>query len=225
MIAIIPARGGSKGLPGKNIRDLNGIPLIAHTIEAALKSKKISRVILSTDCERIANIGKQFGAEVPFFRPAHLASDTARAIDTYIHTLDELLKNEGLNVKEVIVLQPTSPFRTFIDIDNSINLFYEKNADSVISFCEEIHPVTWHKYLNDDGSLVPIFKENIRNRQEERKSYFPNGAIYVFKRSILEAGKYYTPKTYAYIMSRESSVDIDTLEDFEYAEFLASKSK
>ena len=222
MIAIIPARGGSKGLPGKNIRLLNGKPLIAHTIEAALNSKKISRVILSTDDPEIAVIGKQYGAEVPFLRPAYLASDTAKAIDTYIYTLNKLFETEGLEIKEFSVLQPTSPFRTAQHIDESIKLFYSKNADSVISFCEEHHPIVWHKHINSEGKISPIFDERINNRQDEKKSYYPNGAIYLFKKSNLQIGKYYTDNTYAYVMSRQSSIDIDTLEDFKYAEFLSS---
>lgn len=225
MIAIIPARGGSKGLPGKNIKMLRGKPLIAYTIEVALKSKYITRVILSTDDEEIAKVGLSYGAEVPFLRPDFLATDTALAIDVYKYMLDRLEKAENLKIEEFIVLQPTSPLREFSDINTAIKLFKEKNADSVISYCEEHHPIRWHKYLTNDNRIVPIFSnEQVQNRQAERPSYYPNGAIYVFKkRIIVEEKTYYTDASYAIIMSRKNSVDIDTLEDFEYAEFLLNK--
>ncbi|PTX42609.1 N-acylneuraminate cytidylyltransferase/CMP-N,N'-diacetyllegionaminic acid synthase [Christiangramia gaetbulicola] len=223
MIAIIPARGGSKGLPGKNIRLLDGKPLIAYTIEAAKNSKYISRLILSTDDPEIAAVGKQYGAEVPFLRPEYLASDTAKALDAYLYTIDKIFELEGLEITEFIVLQPTSPFRIGRHIDESIQMFNTKNADSVISFCEEQHPIVWHKYVDDEGKISSIFDERIRNRQDEKKTYFPNGAIFIFKKSILQQGQYYTENTYAYVMSRQSSIDIDTLEDFKYAEYLISK--
>src|SRR5699024_5514424 len=135
MIAIIPARGGSKGLPGKNIRLLNGKPLISYTIIEALNSEKISRVIVSTDDTQIAEIAIQYGAEVPFLRPDYLSTDTSKAIDNYTYTI-ERLNDEGVNLAPInnfVVLQPTSPLRTRNDIDKAINLFYEKKADSVIS--------------------------------------------------------------------------------------------
>lgn len=223
MIAIIPARGGSKGLPGKNIKLLNGKPLIAYAIEAALKSKHIDRVIVSTDDEEIARVSKQFGAEIPFMRPDFLASDTAQAVDNYIYTIDRLEKETNQLIDAFVVLQPTSPLRIAEDIDGAIELFHEKNADSVISYCPEAHPVTWHKYLDDEGRFVNIFDDNIRNRQANRVSYYPNGAVYVFRTSIIRERKYYTEKSYAYIMSRERSVDIDFIEDFEYAAFLLSR--
>jgi CMP-N,N'-diacetyllegionaminic acid synthase len=220
MLAIIPARGGSKGLPGKNIKLLNGKPLIAYSIEAALASKNVTRVIVSTDDEQIATLATKYGAECPFMRPIELASDTSKAIDTYKYTLERLEKEEHISIAEFIVLQPTSPLRTAQDIDNSIELFHTKNADSVISFCPEHHPIKWHKYIDENGKFERIFEDKIGNRQEERATYFPNGAIYVFKRQIIETEKYYTENSYAYIMDRKHSTDIDTIDDFEYADFI-----
>ena len=220
MIAIIPARGGSKGLPGKNIKPLNGKPLIAYAIEAALKSKHIDRVIVSTDDKEIAKISLQYGAEVPFMRPEFLASDTAQAIDNYIYTIDRLEKDTNTAIDAFVVLQPTSPLRTAEDIDGAVNLFLEKNADSVISYVPEAHPVTWHKYLDSEGRFVNIFDDNIQNRQTNRVSYYPNGAVYVFRSSIIRDRKYYSDNSYAYVMPRNRSVDIDYIDDFEYAEFL-----
>ena len=223
MIAIIPARGGSKGLPGKNIRLMNGKPLIAYAVEEALKAKHIDRVIISTDDEEIARIAVQYGAELPFMRPAELASDTAMAVDNYIYTIGRIEKESGTPIETFVVLQPTSPLRIAEDIDGAIELFEKKDADSVISYCQEAHPVTWHKFLDDEGRFVDIFDSNIKNRQDNRISYYPNGAVYVFRTSMIRERKYYTNNSYAYVMPRTRSVDIDFIEDFEYAEFLLSR--
>ena len=220
MIAIIPARGGSKGLPGKNIRNLYGKPLIAYTIEAALKSTYIEEVILSTDSQEIANVGLQYGVKVPFLRPAKLASDNALAIDNYIFTIEKLESMSNKEIRSIMVLQPTSPLRNTQDIDLAIDLFNSKNADSVISYTEEAHPISWHKYISQDGHLIDILNSSIKNRQAYRVSYYPNGAIYIFKKELLLQGKYYNDNSLAYIMPRNRSVDIDTLEDFKYAEYL-----
>ena len=223
MIAIIPARGGSKGLPRKNVRPLHGKPLIAYTVEEALKARNIDRVIISTDDEEIAKIAVEFGAELPFMRPAELASDTAMAVDNYIYTIDRLEKEGGKSIDAFVVLQPTSPLRIASDIDGAIELFQKKDADSVISYTKEAHPVSWHKYLDEEGRFVDIMEASINNRQNNRVSYYPNGAVYVFRTSIIRERKYYTKESYAYIMPRTRSVDIDFIEDFEYAEFLLNR--
>ena len=223
MISIIPARGGSKGLPGKNIRLMNGKPLIAYAVEEALKAKHIDRVIISTDDEEIARIAVKYGAELPFMRPAELASDTAMAVDNYIYTIGRLEEESGKSIDSFVVLQPTSPLRIAEDIDGAVELFENKNADSVISYCQEAHPVAWHKFLDEEGRFVDIFDSNIKNRQDNRVSYYPNGAVYVFRTSMIRERKYYTSNSYAYIMPRTRSVDIDFIEDFEYAEFLLSR--
>lgn len=223
MIAIIPARGGSKGLPGKNIKLLDGKPMIAYTIEAAKEAKEITRVIVSTDSKEIAEVAKEYGAEVPFLRPDYLATDKALAVDNYIYTINRLKQEFSLDIKNLIILQPTSPLRRTIDIDKAIELFIRKKADSVISFCEEYHPIKWHKYISKEGVITSIFEETIANRQEETPTFYPNGAIFVFKFSFLKLKKYYSEKSYAYIMKRLNSVDVDVIDDFEYAEFLIKK--
>lgn len=224
MIAIIPARGGSKGLPRKNIKCLLGKPLIAYTIEEALKSKSISRVIISTGDLEIAEISKKYGAEVPFMRPEYLSSDISKAIDTYIYTIQKIEEQEQININEFIVLLPTSPLRECHDIDAACGLFYDKHADSVISYTKEHHPISWHKFVNDDGKFEDIFQDNLlKNRQELKESFFPNGSIYVFSKKIILEGRYYSDNSYSYIMPRERSVDIDTYEDFELAEFYLKK--
>lgn len=222
MIAIIPARGGSKGLPGKNIKLLNGKPLIAYTIEAAKQSKSITRIIVSTDDQNIADVALEYGAEIPFLRPTHLATDDALAIDVLKYTI-ERLDEEQNSIEEFIVLQPTSPLRTALNIDEAICMFKEKKADSVISYCKEHHPIRWHKYITEEGKFENIFEETLQNRQLEKPTYFPNGAIYIYKTKIINAGKYYTENSFAYIMERENSIDIDDIQDFEYAEFLLKK--
>ena len=128
MVAIIPARGGSKGLPGKNIKNLNGKPLIEWTIEAALKSKCIDKVVISTDDTNIASISENAGATVPFLRPQDLATDHSLAIDVYLYTIDKLIENTSKKYSSFIVLQPTSPLRNSDDIDNAVELFNVKKA-------------------------------------------------------------------------------------------------
>ncbi len=227
MLAIIPARGGSKGLPGKNIKDLCGKPLIAYTIEAALKSKKITQVVLSTDDEAITETCKKYGIEIPFLRPKELASDNSLIVDTYIYTVDRINKEQNKNYTSVVALLPTCPLRTTEDIDRAIEIYEKKEADSVISFYEAPHPVQWYKTVDKNGVLRSILPEGDRlaNRQEEEKSYLPNGAIYVFSMDLLRDKKYYSDKTYPYIMPASRSIDIDNLFDFEMAEFLLSKDK
>ena len=223
MIAIIPARGGSKGLPGKNIKTLCGKPLIAHSIDCALGAKRIDRVIVSTNDPEIADVALQFGAEVPFLRPDYLATDEAKAIDNYVYTVDRLAHEWNKPIDEFAVLLPTAPLRSSADVDGAIELFYARGADSVVSYTPEAHPVRWHKYLDADNAFVDIFEQTIDNRQALRTSYYPNGAVYVFRTAVIKAGMYYTNKSFAYVMPRNRSIDIDTLEDFQYAEFLLGR--
>jgi len=220
MIAIIPARCGSKGLPGKNIKDLLGKPMIAYTIEEALKSKYITDVIISTDCIEIEKVAVKYGAKSHFLRPEFLASDMAKAIDNYIYTVDRLNNEFSYAIDNFIVLQPTSPLRLVEDIDGAIELFNNKNADSIISYTEEHHPIEWHKYISDEGKFENIFEEKLLNRQDMKTSYFPNGAVFVFSYDLIKQNKYYSDNSYAYVMPRFRSIDVDTIEDFKYIEFL-----
>lgn len=223
MIAIVPARCGSKGLPGKNIKNLLGKPMIAYTIEEALKSKYISEVIVSTDCKEIEDIALKYGAKSYFLRPQKLSRDSSKAIDNYIYTLDKLKIEFRKDIEEFIVLQPTSPLRGANDIDKAIELFKKKSAHSVVSYTEETHPIQWHKYITKEGKFENIFEETIQNRQELKKSYFPNGAIFVFKYDLIKQGLYYNKNSFAYIMPNENSIDVDTIDDFNYIEYLLSK--
>ncbi len=224
MIAIIPARGGSKGLPGKNIKPLLGKPLIAYTIEAALKSKHISRVIVSTEDEEIAKVAEFYGAEIPFMRPHELATDESSSIDVLLYTINRLNENSQVKHTEIIVLQPTSPLRTHTHIDEAIQLFFDRNAEAVLSFCKERHPIFWNKFITDDGKFESIFSEDfLMNRQMIKPTYYPNGAIYVLNEKLLKQRTYYTDKSYVYLMDSENSIDIDTQEDFNLASYFMKK--
>ena len=226
MIAIIPARGGSKGLPGKNIRNLAGKPLICHTVKAALDASSISRVIVSTDDDAIATAAIECGAEVPFKRPNKLADDESMVMDAYLYTVDRISETSGITIDSFVALLPTAPLRLAKDIDNAIAIFYEKEADSVLSITQAEVPIEWYKKIDQEGVLMDYFSNisAINNRQDFSQSYIPNGAIYVFNTEKLrETRQYYMEKTYPYIMPRDRSVDIDELLDFKWAEFLLQK--
>lgn len=228
MLAIIPARGGSKGLPGKNIRPLNGKPLIQYTIEAALESKAVDHVIVSTDDLQIAEIAKMGGADVPFIRPDCLASDTASAVDVYIHAVEYIMNAKNNTIKKFIVLLPTAPMRTSKHIDQAVSLFYEKKAETVISVKEAETPPGWYMNVDVAGRIVNagfgIKNSIVSNRQVNDSYYIPNGAIYILDYHLLKDQRtYYSENTYGYLMSRNDSVDIDTIDDFEYVEFLMKK--
>lgn len=222
MLAIIPARSGSKGVPKKNIKELAGAPLISYTIKAAKKSEFITRVIVSTDSEEIADVARKYGAEVPFLRPAELATDDAKAIDVYLYTIERLNLENDEQINEFLVLLPTSPLRNYMDIDQAIKIFKKKNADSVISVTETEYPPQWIKRISEKGILEDYIQGmNNLNRQEYEKTYIPNGAIYIFKYNVLKKEyNYYTDKTYPYIMPNIRSIDIDTPLDFMIAEYL-----
>jgi len=224
MIAIIPARGGSKRLQNKNVKNLLGKPLIAHTIECALKAKSITRIILSTDDEKITDIARDYNVEIPFMRPDYLATDSAKVIDNFIYTVDRLNSEFNENIFEFIVLQTTSPLRKPDDIDDSVELFYENNADSVLSMCETHYPPTSARKIAPTGQIYNYFAIENSINSEVVKAYTPNGAVYVFKYSLLkDKYTYFSEKTYAHIMPHERSIDLDTMFDFEFATFLMQR--
>lgn len=226
MLAIIPARGGSKGLPGKNTKLLGGLPLICHSIKAALASNLIDRVIVFTEDNEIATVAKNCGAEVPFMRPSNLANDTSIVLDSYLHLVDLINKEKSKPIQSFVALLPTTPLRFSQDIDEAIKIFNKKKADSVISVVEASVPLYWHMSITKKGILKNYSSEFnvLKNRQEFKKHYVPNGAIYVFRTEAIRSKRqYYTEKTYPYIMPRERSVDIDDLLDFDWAEYLLHK--
>ena len=224
IIGIIPARGGSKGLPGKNIREFCGKPLIAFSIDAALSCKYLNKVIVTTDSHDIADIAKKHGAEVPFLRPVELAADNATTASAVSHALN-FYKEEFNEVFDfVVLLQPTSPLRTSLDIDAAIDMLLQKNADAAISVCEMKHPPQWSNTLPDDLSMKDFLPEEIKGkRRQDLPTYFrANGAIYICKvEKFLERQSFYlTENIYAYVMKEDQSVDIDTEIDFKLAELI-----
>ena len=229
MLAIIPARGGSKGIPKKNVRPLNGLALICHSIKSALASKFIDRVVVSTEDREIAKIAKECGAEVPFMRPANLASDTSLAIDTYLYVIDRIAKESLKPVHSFVVLLPTAPLRVPQDIDNAIKIFKDNKANSVISVVEAPVPLKWHMQIDKKKNFLQNYFLDfniLQNRQCELQTYVPNGSIYIFQTEILRKTRQYcNEKTYPYIMPRERSVDIDSFLDFQWAEHLLNKKK
>ncbi|GAA65010.1 N-acylneuraminate cytidylyltransferase [Pseudoalteromonas sp. BSi20311] len=220
ILAIIPARGGSKRLPGKNILPLAGKPMINWSIEAAKNIPSISRVVVSTDCEVIANIARTAGGEVPFLRPASISSDKSSSLDLVYHAL-EYFKGKGEYFDYVLLLQPTSPLRSSDDIEGAINLLNTKSADSVISVCECEHSPLWANTLDDSLSLKNFLPKHVQNiRSQDLPQYYRlNGAIYLAKvEQFLKEGVFMTGNSVAYKMDRHSSVDIDTKLDFIIAE-------
>jgi N-acylneuraminate cytidylyltransferase/CMP-N,N'-diacetyllegionaminic acid synthase len=225
ILALIPARGGSKGLPGKNILSFCGKPLIARTILEAQKSRYLDKVVVSTDDEAIAGVSRKYGACVPFLRPRKLATSTSNMIDVVLHCLDSLVKkNEMFDM--VVLLQPTSPLRTTQDIDRAIELFFKKKATSVISVCVSEHHPWWSISLGK-GFKVDKFLggSSLHKNRQVLPDYFRiNGAVYISTAELLrEKRSFLSRNTYAYIMSPEKSIDIDNKIDFEFAEFLAKK--
>jgi len=228
VIAIIPARGGSKGVPGKNTKLLDGIPLICHTILAAIESKLISRVIVSTDDTEIATAAVEYGAEIPFMRPLGLAQDDSMVMDTYFYTVDRIANESSGVVESFVALLPTAPLRLPEDIDNAVSVFLRKKADSVVSVTEAPIPIQWYRKIGGAGVLSDYISgfDAVSNRQELEQAYVPNGAVYVFQTERLrETRQYYMDKTYPYIMPAERSVDIDETLDFDWAEFLIKQAK
>ena len=228
ILALIPARGGSKRLPGKNIKELCGKPLIAWTIETALNSKYIEKTVVSTDCDKIAEVSKKYGAEVPFIRPDELASDTASTLDVVFHALT-FLKNIQENFTHIILLQPTSPLRTSDDIDNAVELLVSKGANAVYSVCEVDHSPLWSNTLPEDQKFDGFIKrEFIGKRSQDLPTYYRlNGAIYLVDVSELLNYKALleVKSSFAFVMKRQSSIDIDEKLDFLIAESILSDLK
>lgn len=224
ILAIIPARGGSKGVLNKNIKKLDGMPLISYTVNMANDSKYIDRVIVSTDSEKIADVSLSFNAEIPYLRPDELATDTSSTVDAILHLINYLENKEGKLPQYVCLLQCTSPFRTKENIDEAIELLFKnKEFDGVISVEETDDNPYWSNIIGKNGNLkyfIPEGKKILR-RQELPKVYKNNGAIYLIKTEVLLKEKTFeTDNIMAYIMSKESSIDIDTNLDFKFAEFL-----
>lgn len=226
---IITARSGSKGLKNKNIKKINGISLIGFKAISALKSNYCNRLIISTDSEVLASDARSYGVEVPFLRPKELAKDSTSSIDTILHAMDWIEKNDKIRYENIILLQPTSPFSTYKHINEAINLFNEKQANSVISIVETkpnskfIAPL--EKELKMSKHFDQLKEIGYLRRQDQEKEYTMNGAIYISKWDYFKKNKsFFSKNTFGYVMKKKYSIDIDKEEDLLYAKFLIEKN-
>ena len=228
ILGVITARGGSNGIPVKNIKELCGKPLIAYSIEAAKASKYLTRSIVSTDYEDIADVARRFGADVPFLRPTELSGDKSSSISAVQHGLGWLKEYEGEQYDYLMILQPTSPMRTAEDIDECIRLVVDTGADSVMSMYE-LTDFSLKKIKKiKDGIILPFFQEEGATssmRQDLEKMYKRNCAVYLTKVSFIKEGDLFGKISRAYIMPEERSVDINQPVDFDLAEFWLARQK
>lgn len=222
IICVIPARGGSKGVPRKNIKELAGKPLIAYTIEQARQSKYIDRTIVSTDDKEIADIAKQCKAEVPFMRPKYLAGDNAASVDVLVHLIDWVQKHEKYDFDILVMLHATAPLRAVSDIDNCIKMLVEKKTDNVFSVTEAQRNPYFNMVEVDKRGRVALSKKgSFASRQSAPLVYDMNASVYVWWKDILKKEKkVFLENSRIYIMPKDRSVDIDDDFDFRIAEFL-----
>ena len=216
VLAVVPARGGSKSIPRKNVKHFAGKPLLAWTIEAALQVTKITRVIVSTDDPEIAETGRLHGAEVPFIRPSELAEDDTAGVCTLLHAMHKLPDFDA-----VLLLQPTSPLRSSEDISGIIDLAIERNANSIVSVCRVSKHPHWMYQIEQSGTLIPFCAgESASSRRQDLPIvYSLNGAVYFARTGWLSQTKALLDHTtLAYVMPEERSIDIDTLFDWRLAE-------
>lgn len=226
ILAVITARGGSKGIPRKNIKDLCGKPLIAYTIKAAKASKYLTRCIVSTDDKEIADISRKFDADVPFIRPEEFAQDESTSMEVVRHALSWLSENKDEYYDYLMILQPTSPLRTAEDIDACIEKIVDTNADSVMSMMELVDFSLKKLKVIEDDEIKPLVEEEAgqsSRRQDLSKIYKRNCAIYLTKTELIMKGDLFGKISRPYIMSEERSVDINKPIDFELAEFWIKK--
>lgn len=228
ILGVITARGGSKGIPKKNIKELGGYPLIAYTISVAKKSRLISDLILSTENEEIAKISRKYGVKIPFMRPVELASDTAKHVPVLQHAVFEMEKIKGIKYDFIVLLQPTSPFRLVEDIDKTVEVLIKKRADSAVSLniVEDNHPIKAKIFRN--GFVYPYFNQYPElegaRRQDLPVCYKRSGAVYAMRRDLLiKKGLIYGKKIAGYVVPNERSIDIDSEKDWVVAEYMLSK--
>ncbi|MHB8155171.1 MAG: acylneuraminate cytidylyltransferase family protein [Candidatus Omnitrophota bacterium] len=222
ILCVIPARGGSKGLPGKNIKKLLGKPLIAYSIEHAARSKYIDRTIVSTDSKRIAFVAKGLGAEVPFLRPKHLATDKSSTVDALLHAIEWMENKEGFIFDILVLLHVTTPLRSVEDVDKSIELLFKKDTDNVFSVAQaHKNPYFNMVEVKKNGKVELIKKGKYTSRQSAPHVFDMNSSIYVWWKDVLKNKKsLFLSNTRIYLMPKERSVDIDDYFDFRVARML-----
>lgn len=223
ILALIPARGGSKGIKGKNIRNIGEKPLIAYTIEAALQSGCFDSVAVSTDNSEIAKISQQYGAEIPFLRPSILASDMSKTIEAVLHAKNELLK-AGREFDLLVLLQPTQPLRTSDDIRGAIDLFFDRRLNSLVSVCPVYdHPILI-RTMGLDFRLSKLLDTSSTVRRQDMPPFFRvNGAIYINYINNITLETSFNDNEYGYIMDYAHSIDIDSEADIKMAEMYLSQ--
>lgn len=219
ILALIPARGGSKGIKNKNIIDLCGKPLVSYSIESGKRSNYIDDVVVTTDSNEIADVAKKFNAWVPFMRPRSLASDTSKTIDCVLHAV-HTLETMGHYYDLCILLQPTQPLRTTEDIDKSIHTFFEYKCESLLSVSPVNDAPILIRQLNKDGTLTHLINQTSTVRRQDMLPYYVvNGCIYINKiEDLCESTSFNDNKT-AFIMSKDHSVDIDNPSDLDLAKY------
>ncbi|MBI5644478.1 acylneuraminate cytidylyltransferase family protein [Candidatus Kaiserbacteria bacterium] len=221
-IVVVPARGGSKRFPGKNTHPLLGIPLVAHPIIAAKKAKLVDRIIVSTDDERIAKVAQEYGAEFPFSRPAELATETSKVVETITYTLRELEKKEGYHADYAVLLQPSTPIIEPEQIDTAIQLAYEKNADSVVTVSEVDtinHPYNVREILADGSIKFWHHDLHYNCVSNDRPKFYHAANLWLSSYdTVIKEGKLEGRKNYPVILPEIYSSDIDFKEDLERIE-------
>lgn len=226
LLAVIPARGGSKGIPFKNLADLGGRPLIAWTIAAAKAAHGLDRIIVSTDDENIAAVASEHGAEVPFLRPTEFSSDNAPAMDVIAHALNQLRSQDGAPYDAVVYLQPTSPFRTAAQLSEAIALFVQERPDTLVSVTAVPHNMVPSSLMQTVGASAPMMLQTPvgqkLRRQEKEKLFARNGpAILIVSASdVIQRAKLYGERVLGFEMDRLSSLDIDDPIDLDIARHL-----
>jgi CMP-N,N'-diacetyllegionaminic acid synthase len=225
ILAIIPARLASKRLPKKNIKILNGKPLLVHTIDSVKKSQHVHRFVVSTEDGEIAQISQSYDAEV-IMRPLELARDESSTDDVIFNVLEQLHNKEQYTPDIIILLQPTSPLRTTKDIDNAIKTFLNTTGDSLISITEYDHSPYWAFRIEKEFLKLEFTKKSLKRSQDLPKLYRPNGSIFITRvNTFLKIRSFYTNQIIPFIMPRERSIDIDDEFDFSIAEFLLKSSE
>lgn len=223
-LGLIPARGGSKGIPRKNVRIVAGRPLIAYAIQVAQRSSRLTRTVVSTEDGEIAEVARRLGAEVPFLRPRDLATDEAPSVLVACHALDFVEKEEGRRYDCLALLEPTAPLRKAEDVDGALTLLEQSGADSVVSLCRLEAPHPAKLKVLQEGRIRPFLPELWREglpRQELSPVYFLNGGIYAVKRDLLIKNQtFWGENTLPYLMPEERSVNVDTRLDLELVERL-----
>lgn len=228
VLFLIAARGGSKGVPRKNIKQLGNMPLIAYTIIAARKCSVDKRVIVSTEDVEIAEVSKRYGAEIPFMRPSELASDTASSVDVVKHAAEWINRNDKYSYDYICLLQPSAPFITYQDLNESLRMIDDKGADTLLGVKEVKTNKVFIHSLDEQGKLSHFYQsiqklQNVR-RQEQPVQYTMNGAVYIARWDyFMKNATFHSINSLPYVMPEERSVDIDTIFDYNMAAYMIEK--